>query len=232
MAVLVTDEVSQANRCWACGNNPGAEHFCPRCGKIQPLSGPGDYFVFLGIPARLGLDEKKLQENFYSLSRKFHPDYFQTRSAEEKAFSLDRTSFLNKSYQTLRDPEKRALYLFELEGLRPDREARTSPELLEEVFEIQELAAGLPESGDSAGTARKTVEARKRFENRLDGIAARMKELFAEWDASIEKEGPLEPLAGKREAVAREVRNLIHDRNYIEGTLQAMETSRSKPERR
>lgn len=218
------DKTARTYNCWACKRRLAQEHLCPVCGKMQPLRDGSDYFEFLDMPRNLGFDEKRLQESFYSLSRKFHPDYFQTKSPEERGFSLDKTSYLNKAYQTLRDPERRALYLFNLEGIEPETDIRTSPELLSEVFEVRETIEEERKSGKAGDAVRETLNgAKARLRNKLNGIAQRMKVLFEEWDATASKPFTGEQTKRQRTAVAREVLRLVHDRNYIEGALLAIE---------
>jgi len=54
---------------------------------------------------------------FRSLSRQFHPDYFYNASAAERLASLERSSYLNDAYRTLKQPIPRIAYLLELEGV-------------------------------------------------------------------------------------------------------------------
>ena len=66
--------------------------------------------------------------------------------------SLQRSSELNDAYRVLRDPVARVEYLLELEGMRKEGEHKQQapPELLEEVFELNESLDELREA-KSAG---------------------------------------------------------------------------------
>jgi len=120
-------------------------HFCPQCTKILSVGRHGDYFAFLGVPRKLNLEEDDLEQRFRMLSRQFHPDYFYNAPPAERRASLERSSYLNDAYRTLRDPLQRVDYLLQLVLPRPaDRPDGTKardaipPALLEEFFALNE----------------------------------------------------------------------------------------------
>ena len=76
-----------------------AAHFCGSCGKVQPPA-PVDYFAFFGLPAKLNLDVKSLEKDFYELSRKLHPDLNARAGSQEQQWSLEQSSLLNDAYRT------------------------------------------------------------------------------------------------------------------------------------
>src|ERR1700758_5388595 len=98
--------------CWSCGTMR-AEHFCSACGKVQPPV-PVDYFTFFGLPYRLNIDTKRLEREFYDLSRHLHPDINVGSSGPEQEWSLEKSSQLNDAYRTLKDPITRTEYLLRL----------------------------------------------------------------------------------------------------------------------
>src|SRR5207253_5930736 len=132
--------------CRTCGGGaPVDVHFCPQCTKILTLGRQGDYFAFLGVPRKLNLDPGDLEQRFRMLSRQFHPDYFYNATPAERVASLERSSYLNDAYRTLKQPISRIAYLLELEGVwtRADRgegeaSKQVPPALLEEVFALNE----------------------------------------------------------------------------------------------
>ena len=69
--------------CWHCQSEVCGEYFCGRCVKVQPLSKELDYFTYMNLPRKLILDEKSLEETFYSLSRTFHPDFYDNKDEGE-----------------------------------------------------------------------------------------------------------------------------------------------------
>src|SRR5438445_9345446 len=94
--------------CRSCGGGaPVDVHFCPQCTKILTLGRQGDYFAFLGLPRKLTLDPQVLEQQFRTLSRQFHPDYFYNATPAERRASLERSSYLNDAYRTLKQPVAR-----------------------------------------------------------------------------------------------------------------------------
>src|SRR6476646_9891114 len=88
------------------------------------------------------VDAADLEQRFRTLSRQFHPDYFYNATPAERRASLERSSYLNDAYRTLRNPVARIEYLLGLEGFSPRASEKTSAQvpstLLEEVFALNE----------------------------------------------------------------------------------------------
>lgn len=187
----------QKHQCWSCGDMR-AEHFCASCGHVQPAT-PTDYFAFLGLPRRLELDEVALEREFYSLSRKLHPDRFSQASAREQAWSLEKTSQLNDAYRTLRDPIARTEYLLSLEGVRLDEQSKVAteqarafgvekkqtvpPELLEEAFELNMLLEEAKQGGVDDDTRAQLQSTRDGLTARLQKMSEELRTAWRRWDA-------------------------------------------------
>src|SRR4029450_2707409 len=129
--------------CKSCGGGaPADAHFCPQCTKILSLGRHGDYFAYLGVPRRLKLDPADLEARVRGRSRQLPPDYFYNAAPAERRASLERSSYLNDAYRTLKAPVARIEYLLKLEGLAPKNPEEASrqvpPALLEEVFALNE----------------------------------------------------------------------------------------------
>src|SRR5215213_2880117 len=100
-----------------------------RCGRFSrcALLSPVNVIFFLprqarllhllGLPRKLNLDAGDLEQRFRTLSRQFHPDYFYNATPGERRASLERSSYLNDAYRTLRHPVTRIEYLLNIEGL-------------------------------------------------------------------------------------------------------------------
>jgi molecular chaperone HscB len=149
-----------------------------------------DHFEVFGLPRRLGVDLAQLQRKFYELSRQSHPDFHQAAPAERQAEILETSARLNAAYRALRDPIARIEYLVRLEEGRDTREGalvkpKAPPELLEEMFEIQE-ALQEAKSGGLDAAARETLGAqRARLQARYDHEEARLRGPLTEaWDAA------------------------------------------------
>jgi len=214
--------------CRDCGGGaPVDAHFCPQCTKILSIGRHGDYFSFLGLPRKLNLNVNDLEQRFRGLSRQFHPDYFFNASPAERRASLERSSYLNDAYRTLKNPVTRLEYLLQLEGFaaRSPEEAskQVPPDLLEEVFALNEE---LDEIRDmrAAGTAADQLRARlERARGPIDAKRAaheaQLDELFARWDALLERAAP----DAERRPVLESLRERVLERNYISNLLAGIE---------
>ena len=212
--------------CRTCGGGaPVDVHFCPNCTKILTLGRQGDYFAFLSLPRRLNLDLALLEQNFRTLSRQFHPDFFYNSTPAERRASLERSSYLNDAYRTLKQPVARAAYLLEVEGvlMRSEHDAakKVPASLLEEVFELNEeldnvrdlRAAGLPEEEWRARLA----AAASPIEQKSAEHEAQLRELFAQWDETADND------TSGRSAVLHALRDRMLERNYISNLLATIE---------
>ena len=220
--------------CRTCGGGaPVDVHFCPQCTKILTLARQGDYFSFLGVPRKLNLDVADLEQRFRALSRQFHPDYFYNATPAERRASLERSSYLNDAYRTLRQPIPRVEYLLSVEGMDRRRSERgdaaaepdnkVPPALLEEVFALNEELDAVRELRSSGApadewkgrlqTAREPIE-RKRSEHE-----AQLEALFAKWDDVVDRG------AGEddRRQVLHALRERMLERNYIQNLLAGIE---------
>jgi molecular chaperone HscB len=112
-----------------------------------------DHFALFELPRKLWIEMSGLEQKFLQLSWKLHPDNFVNASAEEQERSLKRSSEVNDAYRVLRDPVARVEYLLEIEGARKEGEHKQQapPELLEEVFELNESLDELREARESGG---------------------------------------------------------------------------------
>jgi molecular chaperone HscB len=214
--------------CRSCGGGaPVDVHFCPQCEKILSVGRHGDYFGFLGLPRKLVVDPEDLERRFRQLSRQFHPDYFYNATPAERRASLERSSYLNDAYRTLRQPIDRIEYLLGLEGCAPrssrDAAKQVPAGLLEEVFalneeldEVRELrAAGAPAEGWKARLerARQPIEARRAVHK------AQLAEWSGRWDALVDAGGS----EAERRAVLEALRERVLERNYINNLLAGIE---------
>lgn len=214
--------------CRDCGGGaPVDVHFCPQCTKILSLGRHGDYFTFMGLPHRLTLETEEIERRFRALSRQFHPDFFYNAAPAERLASLERSSYLNDAYRTLRDPATRLQYLLQIEGLSPaslaDASRQVPPSLLEEVFalneELDEVRAARA-NGAPADVCRGRLErAREPIEAKRVAHEAQLQELAARWDTLADR--PRDE--ADRRAVLDALADRCLERNYITNLLAGIE---------
>jgi molecular chaperone HscB len=226
MSAPSTTVTTSAN-CWSCSVATGGAHFCPACGKIQPLPRGADYFAFFGVPRKLTLDLETLEQRFHSLSWKLHPDHFVRAPEDEKQLSLDLSSQLNDAYRTLRDPVARVEYLLSLNGMRKEgqKKQQAPPELLEEVFELNESLDELREARASdgseaqmSGLREKLVAAEYKFEFLLVDVDKELSQLSAEWDAALDSAADE---AAKKKLMER-MNEVLNRRSYIRNLVNGV----------
>jgi len=213
--------------CRDCGGGaPIDAHFCPQCSKILALGRHGDYFAFLGVPRKLNLDPAELERRFRDLSRQFHPDYFYNAAPSERRASLERSSYLNDAYRTLKNPVTRVEYLLDAEGLgmRSPQEASKAvpPALLEEVFALNEELDEIREQRSSGAPAeqwqQRLERARAPIEAKRADHEAQLRDLSERWDALPDSASPAE-----QRDVLQALRERILERNYINNLLSGIE---------
>jgi molecular chaperone HscB len=214
------------HRCWSCGDMR-AEHFCGECGHVQPAE-PTDFFSFFGLPRRLELDEESLEREFYTLSRKLHPDVYSRASAREQAWSLEKTSQLNDAYRTLKDPILRTEYLLMLEGIQLEEQSKIATEqarafgvekkqtvpaeLLEEAFELNMLLEEAKMGGVDDDLRAQLSATREGLTARLNTMQEELRAAWKQWDS-----GDSEATATMVDVLNRRsyLRNLVRDINEM-----------------
>jgi molecular chaperone HscB len=213
-----TIEGVPAAACWNCkASVPGGAHFCGTCAKIQPVTPGADYFSFFELPRKLTIDPGMLEGKFHMLSWKLHPDNFVRASEFERNVSLQRSSELNDAFRTLREQVGRIEYLLEFLGVRKEgtTKQQAPPELLEEVFELNESLDELRETrasgGDTAALRTKLEAAQKNFEGLLAEVDADLAGRARDWDAALDANAD----EAIRNAVLVKMGDLLNRRAYI-----------------
>jgi molecular chaperone HscB len=211
--------------CWSCAAPTNNAAFCPACKKIQPLPADADYFAIFGLPRKLWTDMDTLEQKFLQLSWKLHPDNFVNLAEREHEMSLQRSSRLNDAYRVLRDPVTRVEYLLELQGMRKEGEHKQQapPELLEEVFELNESLDDLREA-KSAGANLEALSGRlraaeKNFGEKLHQVDAELQTAAQQWDAALDANVS----DADREAILQRLNELLNRRSYIRNLVAGVE---------
>lgn len=203
--------------CWSCHERTIGTHFCSSCGKILQVPEHSDYFAMFEIPRKLWIEMGALEKKFLQLSWKLHPDNYTNATPEEREISLRRSSELNDGYRTLRDPVARVEYLLAIEGARVEgkNKQQAPPELLEEVFELNESLDELREAkgsgGDTAALRHRLESAEKNFQVKLTEVDGELQGVAKEWDAAIDDKAE----EAKRKSVMAKLNELLNRRSYI-----------------
>ncbi len=100
-----------------------------------------NYFKWFDLPEMYALDAKLLEERYFALSKKVHPDNFHGKSDFEKQMAEKALGYTHQGYKTLACPIKRATYILLLNQIDLDSETverqPMSAEFLEKMFDWQ-----------------------------------------------------------------------------------------------
>jgi molecular chaperone HscB len=202
--------------CWSCHERAQGTHFCPGCGKLQVASN-ADYFALFEMPRKLWIEMNGLEQRFLQLSWKLHPDNFVNATEQERELSLRRSSELNDAYRTLRDPVVRVEYLLGLENMRKEGEHKQQapPELLEEVFELNESLDELRETkssgGDPGALTSRLQTAEKSFGEKLNDVDAQLQATAKDWDSAVDTNAD----EAVRKKIMTRLNELLNRRAYV-----------------
>src|ERR1700722_5873499 len=209
----------------------------------EPLT--QNYFDFFSLPRKLTLDVPALEKQFYTLSRKLHPDRFAAKPVAEQEAALAQSSLLNDAYRTLKDPIARTQYLLTLEGIQLEEQSRAPtdaarasgqqkkqvvpPELLEEVFELNmqlaemRAAKQMGESPDDEPELRNNLLAAKQnFDQKMVETQAELEWLWSKWDAAFDAGDPAAQTA-VRDAMVVLLNKRTYLRNLVRDVNDALE---------
>lgn len=194
--------------------------------KVKPVDpATADYFDVFGLDTRLQLDLERVRETFLELSRHFHPDYFATADEATKQESLRRSSLINNAWKTLRDDQKRAEYVINRHGggIESNKNA-VPPELLEEMFDIQEAGEEL-KAARLAADAEKLEKVEARIKPLREDVSAsrkkmsdKLKDEFAKFDELLESGKTVD--SDEPRGKMRDIRLLLDQMNYLRTVLR------------
>ena len=217
-----------------------AAHFCTACGKVQPPV-PVDYFTFFGLPRKLNVNVARLEQEFYELSRKLHPDLYARADKREQEWSLEQSSLLNDAYRTLKDPIKRTQYLLQLEGVELEEQSKAAteqarssgqvkkqivpPDLLAEVFELnmqlEELRTQKKMGEDDPALIEEIGRQKLELEEKQEALLRELQGHWTMWDGMIQREQNGQPVSEEERRQKRDkMVDLLNRRNYIRNLVR------------
>src|SRR6267154_5934353 len=194
-----------------------------------------NYFGFFDLPRKLTLDVVALEKQFYTMSRKLHPDRFASKPMAEQEAALAQSSLLNDAYRSLKDPILRTQYLLRLEGVELEEQSKAAtdaaratgeqkkqvvpPEVLEEVFELnmrlQEMGAAKQMGEEEPELRRDLMTAKDAFDAKMVETQGELEGRWSAWDAGVD--------AGNEAAKARAKEamvTLLNKRSYLRNLVR------------
>ena len=110
-----------------------------------------NHFDLFQLPARFTLDMGALDAAYRDVQGKVHPDRFVNATDAEKRVAMQWATRANEAYQTLRNPQKRARYLCEQNGVDLQTESNTAMpmDFLMQQMELREALGDARASKDA-----------------------------------------------------------------------------------
>ena len=187
---------------------------------LDPFPPGTDYFAALGLPRKLEIDRQDLERRYHDLSRRFHPDFFQTAAPRDRVVSLENSALINKAYRTLRDPLARAEYLVRLEaGQGAELKAEAPQALFEEILELNERLSDYNRADphERSALCPQLEQQAQAFRSEYEALQRRLtEELFPRWDHGSDRGGLPEV---DRATLLAEMSRIISNRAYLRRVL-------------
>jgi molecular chaperone HscB len=205
------------------------------------LDAHNSYFSLFKLPQHLNLDVVALEKQFYTLSRRLHPDRFASKPASEQEAALTASSHLNDAYRTLKDPILRTQYLLKMEGVELEEQSKAAtdaaratggqkkqvvpPELLEEVFELnmqlQEMRAARQMGEEEPELRRDLMTAKDAFDVKMVEMQAELEGLWSAWDGAVDG-GDEAAKARAKDAMVELLNRRSYLRNLVRDVNEAL----------
>jgi molecular chaperone HscB len=151
-----------------------------------------NHFDLFQLPARFDVDMAALDAAYREVQGRVHPDRFVNALDADKRVAMQWATRANDAYQTLKNPQKRAQYLCELNGVDLQTESNTAMPM---AFLMQQM-----EWREALGEARAEKDA--------DALDALDKDVRMERTALLAQVGK-QLDAGDFDAAAQGVRSLM-----------------------
>lgn len=168
-----------------------------------------NYFELYNIPVSLKVDAAPLKQQFYALSRKYHPDFFTAATEEEQADALEKSSMVNKAFKTFSNPDETIKYVLMQKGLLEEEEKYQLPNgFLMEMMELNENLMDAKLEGDQTA-----------LENQQSGIENLQMEIYEPIKQIVEhyQEG----VTSKEELL--QVKEYYYKKKYLNRILAGMD---------
>lgn len=109
-----------------------------------------NYFELYDLPVSFHPDQNVVKQQFYALSKKYHPDFYINESPEKQDEVLELSTLNNKAFQVLKNPQKVLQYVLELKGMISEGESYALPQsFLMEMMDINEIIMDLQFDSDA-----------------------------------------------------------------------------------
>lgn len=127
--------------CEACGAPLETLVACAACSAVRAVPDVATPFAVLGLePPRFDVDEPDLRRRRTRASRLVHPDFFGAAAPDARERAERNSALLNRAYDVLADPARRADWLvLHLGGPSEESDRAMAPDFLAEVLDWNEV---------------------------------------------------------------------------------------------
>ena len=135
-----------------------------------------NHFELFQLAPRFALDAGALDAAYRDVQGRVHPDRFVNATGAEKRVAMQWATRANEAYQTLKNPQKRAQYLCEMNGVDLQTESNTAMPmdfLVQQMEWREELGAARAEK-DMAALEALERQLRAERNARLDQVGAQL----------------------------------------------------------
>lgn len=121
-----------------------------------------NYFEFYQLPISFQPDQNLVKQQFYAMSKKYHPDFYINESEDQQDEVLELSTINNKAFQILKNPAKLLPYVLEIKGVITEGEHYTLPQsFLMEMMDVNEVIMDLQfdPDADKLAQVKKEIQA-------------------------------------------------------------------------
>ncbi len=162
-----------------------------------------NYFEFYQLPISFQPDQNLVKQQFYALSKKYHPDFYINESQQQQNEVLELSTVNNKAFQILKNPAKLLPYVLEIKGVITEGENYTLPQsFLMEMMDVNEVIMDLQFDPD----AQKLAQVKEEIQSVEDELKTQLTDLTIRFDS-------VEPLA--QETVLKDIKDVFYRNKYI-----------------
>ncbi len=162
-----------------------------------------NYFEFYQLPLSFHPDQNLVKQQFYALSKKYHPDFYINESEEKQKKVLELSTVNNKAFQVLKNPSKILPYILEIKGIITDGEHYSLPQsFLMEMMDVNEVIMDLQFEPD----AEKLAEVKQEIQSVEENLKRQLAALTGNFDKTKELE---------QENVLNDIKDLFYRNKYI-----------------
>ncbi len=169
-----------------------------------------NYFEFYQLPMQFHPDQTSVKQQFYALSKKYHPDFYVNADQEKQDEVLELSTVNNKAFQILKDPAKILPYVLELKGVITEGENYTLPQsFLMEMMDVNEVIMDLQFDPDTDKLNQTHLDIQE-IENSLN---TKLISLTTKFDAENENAD---------ESLLNEIKDMYYRNKYVQRLKQSV----------